>query len=395
MLDQLFAAMEKGGVHGVEEIAHFNGGLFDGRRALELDHGDIDLLVALGSMEWDQIDPTIFGTLFERFLDPDKRAQIGAHYTDPEKIMMIVEPVIVRPLAREWEAAKARIAALLDGSIKPPKSARTGKTLQPADAAEGERAAFLDRLRAVRILDPACGSGNFLYLALHAVKDIENRVVLETRGAGALPAALLVGPEIVHGIELNPLAAELARTTIWIGYIQWKIRNAIFAKDDPILRRLGNIDCRDALVSERFPPPRRGGWLEAPGGVAPRLQRPAPMTARPAVTDPAPGLRPDPPLKGEREAARPASLKRHGLKPNSSSATRHFSGASCCETGSATIMSRRCLPSMTAACRARPTSSPTGSRRHGKQSPRGEPRLRVWCRPTRSAAAPTARCWSG
>jgi type II restriction/modification system DNA methylase subunit YeeA len=250
MLDQLFEAMEKGGFHGVEEIAHFNGGLFDGRRAPELHHGEIDLLVALGSMQWDQIDPTIFGTLFERFLDPDKRAQIGAHYTDPEKIMMIVDPVVVRPLLAEWEAVKARIAGLLDGSIKPPKSARTSKTLKPHDAAEGERVAFLDRLRAVRILDPACGSGNFLYLALHAVKDIENRVVLETEAMGLSNTVLLVGPEIVKGIELNPLAAELARTTIWIGYIQWKIRNAIYAKDDPILRRLGNIECRDALVRE-------------------------------------------------------------------------------------------------------------------------------------------------
>ncbi|MFA6032844.1 MAG: DNA methyltransferase [Myxococcota bacterium] len=249
MLDGLFGAMEKGGFHGVEDIAHFNGGLFDGRRALELRHGEIDLLVALGSMEWDQIDPTIFGTLFERFLDPDKRAQIGAHYTDPEKIMMIVNPVVVYPLLSEWESVKARINGLLDGAIKPPKSARSGKIFKPLDAAEGERAAFLDRLRAVRILDPACGSGNFLYLALHAVKDIENRVVLETEALGLSPQALLVGPEIVMGIELNPLAAELARTTIWIGYIQWKIRNAIYAKDDPILRKLGNIECRDALLT--------------------------------------------------------------------------------------------------------------------------------------------------
>jgi len=248
MLDQLFAAMETGGFHGVEDIARFNGGLFDGRRALELNHGEIDLLVALGSMEWDQIDPTIFGTLFERFLDPDKRAQIGAHYTDPEKIMMIVAPVVVRPLAAEWGRVKARIAGLLDGSVKPPKSERKVKRLKPLEAAEAERALFLDRLRSLRILDPACGSGNFLYLALHAVKDIENRVVLETEALGLSPQALLVGPEIVRGIEINPLAAELARTTIWIGYIQWKIRNAIYAKDDPVLRRLGNIECRDALV---------------------------------------------------------------------------------------------------------------------------------------------------
>ena len=296
MLDQLFAAMETGGFHGVEEIARFNGGLFDGRRALALQHGEIDLLVALGTMEWDQIDPTIFGTLFERFLDPDKRAQIGAHYTDPEKIMMLVEPVVVRPLLAEWEEVRARIAGLLDGSVKPPKSARTGRTLKPHDAAEGERAAFLDRLRGLRILDPACGSGNFLYLALHAVKDIENRVVLETEALGLSPTALLVGPEIVRGIELNHFAAELARTTIWIGYIQWKIRNAIYAKDDPVLRKLSNIECRDALVRE-VPSPSRGGWPEGPGGVAAEVHDSLGVAS--GGDYPTPGLRPDPPLKGE------------------------------------------------------------------------------------------------
>jgi hypothetical protein len=109
----LFAAMEHGGEFDLTEIAHFNGGLFDGRRALRLDDGDIGLLVAAASLDWSLIDPTIFGTLFERFLDPDKRAQIGAHYTDPDKIMMIVEPVILRPLRAEWAAARVEIEALL------------------------------------------------------------------------------------------------------------------------------------------------------------------------------------------------------------------------------------------------------------------------------------------
>jgi hypothetical protein len=91
--DKLFEQMEKGGEFDLTDIAHFNGGLFDGRRALQLDFGEIGLLFAATSLDWSLTDPTIFGTLFERFLDPDKRAQIGAHYTDPDKIMMIVEPV--------------------------------------------------------------------------------------------------------------------------------------------------------------------------------------------------------------------------------------------------------------------------------------------------------------
>jgi len=104
--------MEEGGEFDLTEIAHFNGGLFDGRRALQLESGDIGLLQAAGSLDWSQIDPTIFGTLFERFLDPDKRGQLGAHYTDPEKIMMIVKAVILRPLREEWAAARAEIEKL-------------------------------------------------------------------------------------------------------------------------------------------------------------------------------------------------------------------------------------------------------------------------------------------
>jgi type II restriction/modification system DNA methylase subunit YeeA len=230
--------MEKGGEFDLTDIRWFNGGLFDGRRALALQADEIGLLIALHSFRWDLIDPTIFGTLFERFLDPDKRAQIGAHYTDPDKIMMIVEPVVLRPLVAEWEAAKAEIAALL--AKKRPDRAR----------ALARREAFVDRLCALRILDPACGSGNFLYLALQGVKDLEYRALLECETMG-LPGALpRVSPRILHGLEINPLAAELARTVIWIGDIQWGIRNALAHRPEPILEKLDAIECRDALLNE-------------------------------------------------------------------------------------------------------------------------------------------------
>lgn len=260
--DQLFAAMEHGGDFGLEKIAYFNGGLFDGSRALSLDSGDIGLLQAAASLDWSQIDPTIFGTLFERFLDPDKRAQIGAHYTDPEKIMMIVDPVILRPLREEWATVRRRIEGLLDGSIKASEirldmadrmqaGMRLGqrRRLSPVETAEGVRSQFLERLRKVTILDPACGSGNFLYLALQGIKDIELKANLESEALGLAPRAPVVGPEIVHGIEINPLAAELARTTIWIGDIQWSLRNGIYARPEPILRKLDSIECRDAILA--------------------------------------------------------------------------------------------------------------------------------------------------
>jgi type II restriction/modification system DNA methylase subunit YeeA len=173
--DRLFAAMDRGGDLDFTYIAHFNGGLFDGRPALALEPDEIHLVATAMSLDWGQIDPTIFGTLFERFLDPDKRAQIGAHYTDPEKIMMIVEPVVIRPLKRDWAEARADIARLAEAA-----HLKRGRAFDAAMMkAEERRSQFLKRLHEVSILDPACGSGNFLYLALQAVKDIELGAMLE------------------------------------------------------------------------------------------------------------------------------------------------------------------------------------------------------------------------
>jgi type II restriction/modification system DNA methylase subunit YeeA len=252
--NKLFEAMERGGDFDLNDIAWFNGGLFDGRRALPLDEGDIGLLVAANSLDWGLIDPSIFGTLFERFLDPDKRAQIGAHYTDQGKITKLIEPVILRPLRQEWAAAKVEIKELLSGGIKPPMRAKKGRRMTRQEAAEEARSRYLERLRKLRILDPACGSGNFLYLALQGVKDIENKANLECEMLGLQPRLPMVGPEIVRGIEINTLAAELARTTIWIGDIQWRIRNGIHAKPKPILRKLDAIECRDALIAPALAP---------------------------------------------------------------------------------------------------------------------------------------------
>jgi type II restriction/modification system DNA methylase subunit YeeA len=261
--DKLFEQMEKGGEFDLTDIAHFNGGLFDGRRALQLDFGEIGLLFAATSLDWSLIDPTIFGTLFERFLDPDKRAQIGAHYTDPDKIMMIVEPVVLRPLRREWEEVKARIEALMTPALEPAGKARKDAEKKLA-AARSEAAKlrddFVERLTRLRILDPACGSGNFLYLALQGVKDLEYRAINDCELFGLSRPPLRVGPEILHGIEINPFAAELARMTIWIGDIQWSIKNGIYSRPEPILRKLDSIEQRDAVLAEDG---REAEWPEA------------------------------------------------------------------------------------------------------------------------------------
>jgi type II restriction/modification system DNA methylase subunit YeeA len=261
----LFAAMRSGGMVGFERVEWFNGGLFDDDSALPLEAADIDNLLAAARLDWSEIDPSILGTLFERGLDPGKRSQLGAHYTDRDKIMMIVRPVIVEPLQREWEDAKARIAALIENApVQTAEKLLRGKELAARtkalkDAAAIHRA-FLERLDGFRVLDPACGSGNFLYLSLLALKDIEHRANLEAEQLGLPREFPRVGPENVLGIELNPYAAELARVSVWIGEIQWMRRNGFDAARNPILRTLGNIACRDAVLAEDG---TRAEWPEA------------------------------------------------------------------------------------------------------------------------------------
>ena len=243
---RLFGAMATGGDVGFEPVAWFNGGLFDDDNALPLDRDGIETALKAAALDWSEIDPSILGTLFERGLDPDKRSQLGAHYTDREKIMRIVEPVIVRPLLAEWETAKAGIAAMAERADAAGSRAAHTRLRRQADRA---LRTFLERLRRFTVLDPACGSGNFLYLALHALKDIEHRVQLEAETLGLARGFPAVGPANVKGIEINAYAAELARVSVWIGEIQWMRRNGFSNSTNPILDPLDTIECRDAILA--------------------------------------------------------------------------------------------------------------------------------------------------
>jgi type II restriction/modification system DNA methylase subunit YeeA len=245
---KLFAAMAKpNGKLDFRRIEWFNGGLFDDDGALPLTRDDIKSALKAANQDWSNIDPSIMGTLFERGLDPDKRSQLGAHYTDPEKIMMIVNPVIIEPLTREWEGVKAEIEAELD---KRDKAKSAGAKTQAFNRASSAKVGFLERLKRFRILDPACGSGNFLYLGLKALKDIEHRVNTECEAMGLAREFPGVGPENTLGIEINPFAAELARVSVWIGEIQWMREHGFDASRNPILKSLDNIMCHDALLNE-------------------------------------------------------------------------------------------------------------------------------------------------
>lgn len=242
----LFAAMKAGGMVGFERVEWFNGGLFDDDIALHLDRPDIDNLLAAARLDWSEIDPSILGTLFERGLDPGKRSQLGAHYTDRDKIMQIVRPVIIEPLGREWAVTRTGIEAALAKA----EAARGGARTKAEANAARIMAEWRERLLNFRVLDPACGSGNFLNLSLLTLKDIEHRANLEAEQLGLPREFPRVGPENVLGIELNPYAAELARVSVWIGEIQWMRRNGFDAARNPVLRTLSNIECRDAVLNE-------------------------------------------------------------------------------------------------------------------------------------------------
>lgn len=250
----LFSAMRTGGLVGFEKVEWFNGGLFDSDDTLPLTWEDMDDLKRATALDWSDIDPSILGTLFERGLDPDKRSQLGAHYTDRDKIMQIVRPVIVEPLLAEWEAVKGQIVGLIETAPRATQDRLlVGRELaardKALDRAEALHKGFLERLKAFRALDPACGSGNFLYLSLLELKNIEHRVNLEAEALGLPRAFPSIGPECVLGIELNPYAAELARVSVWIGEIQWMRRNGFDAARNPVLRSLDTIQCRDAVLA--------------------------------------------------------------------------------------------------------------------------------------------------
>ena len=259
-LSDLFGKMSvAGGLFGAERIQWFNGGLFDGGEVLPLQSSELVMLREVSQLDWSQIEPAIFGTLFERGLDPDKRSQLGAHYTDRASISSLIEPVVIAPLRHEFDAMKAKVVELLAAGKKVTK--RTPDLENPEKVFH----AYLERLRGFRVLDPACGSGNFLYLALQALKDLEREAILWGSLTLQRPQEFpQVGPHALHGIEVSIFAAELARVTIWIGEIQWMLNNGFAYLTNPILQPLDSIECRDALLNVSDPEhTREAGWPAA------------------------------------------------------------------------------------------------------------------------------------
>ncbi len=275
MLRELFRAMaNRNGRFGTAAIPWFNGGLFDDDDVLPLGIGAVGDLMNAARLDWKAIDPTIFGTLFESGLDDKKRAEmaslfdapdpedraqaslfnapatdrgVGIHYTDEATIMKIIEPVVVAPLCREWERIKAEIREVDAHRARARTPAEKDRLLAKG---RGLYADFRARLGHYRVLDPACGSGNFLALSLRALKDFDLAVTEDAAALGLPIDPPRVGPEAVLGIEINSYAAELARLTVWITELQWQLRKGLGLTRRPILDKLDGIVRADALITQ-------------------------------------------------------------------------------------------------------------------------------------------------
>ena len=244
-LNLLFEWMNEGNRIASPPIKQFNGGLFDGsKHDLEIVTSIMPLVREADALDWSQIEPAIFGTLFERIYNPEKRAQHGRHYTSRKDIETLVEPVVMTPLRRDWENVKS--------------ANRAAET----DLAKVAIQDFIDRLSNVRILDPACGSGNFLYVALNLLHGLERDVITWSLDFGIDPPEPRVHPRQLLGIEIDEYAHQLANVVVWIGHIQNQARVGNVGEREPILDPLDNIDCRDAIVDNTAPEPRPADWPE-------------------------------------------------------------------------------------------------------------------------------------
>ncbi|HOZ50167.1 MAG TPA: class I SAM-dependent DNA methyltransferase [Candidatus Hydrogenedentes bacterium] len=242
-IEDLWRVMNTGGFHSgfMTKLMRFNGGLFAESYALELNRDQIELLIEAAKADWRDVEPAIFGTLLERALAPEERHKLGAHYTPRAYVERLVLPTIVQPLRDEWAAVQAAAFTLAD----------QGKDKEAKD----EVHRFHRRLCSVKILDPACGSGNFLYVSLEHLKRLEGELFNTLIDLGETQTlidseGLTVDPHQLLGIEINPRAVAITELVLWIGYLQWHHRtHGDVDPPEPIIKNFHNIECRDAVLA--------------------------------------------------------------------------------------------------------------------------------------------------
>ena len=246
---ELFTNMALGGSFHLEDIVWFNGSMFkaNDEEVVALSSEALHTLYQACEHDWSHVEPSIFGTLFERTLDEGKRAQLGAHYTDPKDIELIVDPVLIEPLRREWDTLQIEAAPSRERYVKAPNAAQ--KMAAELELTE-LRTRMLTRVRTIKVLDPACGSGNFLYISLRRLLDLEKVVIISPLWAGLPKEDIKVHPSQLYGMEINEIAHALASVVVWIGYIQWRYENGFFQIKRPILSNMSdNIVRRDAILA--------------------------------------------------------------------------------------------------------------------------------------------------
>ncbi len=256
-VENLWLLMDKGGYDNGEfvDIKRFNGGLFAKATALALDKAQIQMLLNAARADWRYVEPAIFGTLLERALNPKERHKLGAHYTPRAYVERLVLPTVLEPLRQQWKDVQVEAlleelqAAKAESKAKKPSKGRKNKE------AIAKIRAFHQHLCHLRILDPACGSGNFLYVTLEHLKRLEGEVLNTLVGLGDAQGSLemegaSVSPQQFLGLEVNPRAAAIAEMVLWIGYLQWHFRvHGNVAPAEPILRDFHNIENRDAVLA--------------------------------------------------------------------------------------------------------------------------------------------------
>ncbi len=276
-LETLWDAMNTGGMWGPLKVLRFNGGLFQESLALALNAQEIAQLGVASGFDWSQVDPSIFGTLLESALDPAERHRLGAHYTPRAYVERLLRPALEEPLRSEWELAQAEAMAILGVGAETglgPESARgarggrratggSGRSPSPRlEPTEAEKAkardvlhGFQRHLAHITVLDPACGSGNFLAASYDILKRLEGEVQRRLVDLGETGRALalegvLVTPAQFQGLEVKPWAAAIADLVLWISHLQWFHRlHPELATPEPVLQAYGNIQCRDAVLT--------------------------------------------------------------------------------------------------------------------------------------------------
>jgi hypothetical protein len=268
MMEDLWKAMDEGGFSATirDRVKKFNGEFFKNRRALPLAKEELGELAAAARYDWKDVEPAIFGTFLEQALDPDDRRKLGAHYTPRAYVERLVIATVIDPLRSEWDNARS--------------TADRQKAEGKAEAAIKTVQAFHDRLCETRVLDPACGTGNFLYVSLELMKRLEGEVLEALVNLGGQEGLALeshtVDPHQFLGLEVNPRAAAIAELVLWIGHLQWHFRNRGIAPSEPILKAFKNIQNMDAVLKwdgypmpkvvdgkETYPNPRRPDWPKA------------------------------------------------------------------------------------------------------------------------------------